>query len=218
MLNIPKESITQYSVKNIEIAASVVWDCRCYIPECENSTEQHLTPPWLAQAVPSTAHGHDNCHRYAASNSSPPTYSLDSCPSILFNHDIIEPCDAFVYENKNTIVYDVCLVKMRIHDGIRYYDNCITKVDFQFGMACSEWWRSMIGSVRMLGMMLAMPLVGFVSDLRGRRSALLISEFFKAFLGITRYFANSYTYFIISEFLEGALASGSFSCIYIICK
>ncbi|XP_026319177.1 organic cation transporter protein-like [Hyposmocoma kahamanoa] len=167
---------------------------RCHIPECENSMEQNLTPLWLAQAVPLSKYGYDNCHRFAASNSSnssAPTNSINSCPSILFDHSLIEPCEEFIYENKNTIVYD-------------------------FGLACSEWRRSMIGSVRMLGMMVAMPLVGFVSDLRGRRTALLISVFCKGSIGITRYFANSYTYFIISEFLEGALASGTFSCIYLL--
>lgn len=76
----------------------------------------------------------------------------------------------------------------------------------------------MIGSVRMVGMMMAMPIVGFVSDLRGRRAALLYSVFCKVSCGITRYFANSYTYFVITEFLEGILGSGTFSCIYIICK
>lgn len=85
-------------------------------------------------------------------------------------------------------------------------------------MACQELRRTLIGSIRTLGTFMALPITGFVSDRWGRRTALAINAFNTAWMGIVRYWANTYTGFAISQFVEAAVGSGTFSCIYILCK
>lgn len=76
-------------------------------------------------------HDYDNCHRFTARNSTSPTDSLDSCPSTLFDHDSVEPCDEYVYENKNTVVYDVCnYVSSKLEYDILDFIEITTKVEF----------------------------------------------------------------------------------------
>lgn len=88
----------------------------------------------------------------------------------------------------------------------------------QFDLACEEWQRSLIGSASTLGMMLALPLTGWVADQRGRRTALALNAFNRAWLGLARSFTHSYTGFIILEFLEAVGGNAGFACGYIIGK
>lgn len=83
-------------------------------------------------------------------------------------------------------------------------------------MACDEWRRSLIGSIRTLGTLTALPITGFISDRWGRRTALAINSFNTAWLGVLRYWANTYVGFVISQFAEATFGSGLFSCAYIL--
>ncbi|VVC90222.1 unnamed protein product, partial [Leptidea sinapis] len=71
-----------------------------------------------------------------------------------------------------------------------------------YGLACDEWRRSLIGSVRTFGTLTALPITGYISDRWGRRTALCINAFNTAWLGVTRYFADTYIGFLISEVVE----------------
>ncbi|XP_049872850.1 organic cation transporter protein-like [Pectinophora gossypiella] len=161
---------------------------RCLIPECESAGPEQFSPSWLGTAVPGTDGRLDNCQRY---NSTGIANVTDSCPADLFDQQTVVPCDQYVYEHTNTVVYD-------------------------FELACDEWRRSLIGSLRTVGMLVALPLVGLVSDYWGRRTALALTAVNTAWIGSIRYFANTYIGFIASQFLESVFGSGGYSCAYIL--
>lgn len=88
----------------------------------------------------------------------------------------------------------------------------------QYDLACDEWRRSLIGFVRTFGTLTALPITGYISDRWGRRIALTINAFNTGWIGVTRYWADTYMGFMISEFVEATFGAGVFSCIYILGK
>ncbi|XP_030020471.2 organic cation transporter protein isoform X2 [Manduca sexta] len=162
---------------------------RCLIPECETSASALFSPDWIFNAVPASGSGFDNCQRFA--NSSTSIVSSETCPAALFDNNNVIQCEEYVYENTHSVVYD-------------------------YGMACDEWRRTLIGSIRTTGTLTALPITGFVSDRWGRKTALVINAFNTAFIGATRYFADTYIGFAISEFAEAMFGSGGFSTAYIL--
>ncbi|XP_075975358.1 organic cation transporter protein-like [Anticarsia gemmatalis] len=160
---------------------------RCLIPECDND-QPEWSPDWIYNAIPPTAPT-NNCYRFA--NTSTVLDSSDTCPSGLFDTTTLLPCEEYVYENTNTVVYD-------------------------FGLACDEWRRSLIGVLRTAGTLVALPITGYISDRWGRRVALVFNCFNTAWLGFTRYWAQTYIGFVLSEFIEAVFGSGIFSCCYIL--
>ncbi|XP_049872664.1 organic cation transporter protein-like [Pectinophora gossypiella] len=164
-------------------------ETRCLIPVCENAATVEFSPSWLGNAVPLTDSGRfDNCQRFANTSATDVT---GTCPALLFNQNNVISCEEYVYANAETVVYD--------------YD-----------LACDEWRRSLIGSVRTVGVLLAMPLTGYVSDRWGRRTALVLNAVNTAWLGAIRYFANTYIGFLISQFTEAMFGAGGFNCTYIL--
>ncbi|XP_047990369.1 organic cation transporter protein-like [Leguminivora glycinivorella] len=155
---------------------------RCLIPECESSGD----PNWLTIAIPQDGGFLDNCNRFNSTLQGNTTCSADH-----FDRDVIMPCEEYVYENTDTVVYE-------------------------FNLACQEWRRSIIGSASMFGMMLALPLTGFISDRYGRRFALALNAFNHSWLGLARYWTQSYESFIAFEFLEALFGAAGFTCAYII--
>ncbi|CAG5054649.1 unnamed protein product [Parnassius apollo] len=163
---------------------------RCLIPECEdNEGSVEFAPPWILNAVPGTsATSFDGCQRYANVSA---RFRQETCPANLFNRYETVDCEEFVYQNTDTVVYD-------------------------YGLACDEWRRTLIGSVRTMGVLTALPITGFVSDRWGRRMALAISAVNTAWLGTVRYWADTYIGFLISEWAEATFGSGIFTCAYIL--
>ncbi|CAD0201597.1 unnamed protein product [Chrysodeixis includens] len=159
---------------------------RCLIPECEVEPAE-FSPYWLPNAVP----GNDNCQRFGNASSALRQVASDTCPAALFDRDTVLPCEQYVFENTHSVVYD-------------------------YGLACDEWRRSLIGTVRTFGTLTALPITGFVSDRWGRRVALTINAFNTAWLGVTRYWADTYLGFMFSEFFEATFGSGGFSSVYIL--
>ncbi|XP_047990415.1 organic cation transporter protein-like [Leguminivora glycinivorella] len=158
---------------------------RCLIPECETSPLD-FSPDWLANAIPSTDGSFDQCSRFNAS-----TPMLRTCPADIFDRNNVVPCEEYVYEHQNTVVYD-------------------------FGLACQEWLRSLIGSVHIFGTLTAMPIAGFVSDRWGRSPALAAAAFIRGCFGLVRSWTNTYVGFTILHFLQANFGFGAFSCAYIL--
>ncbi|VVC91050.1 unnamed protein product [Leptidea sinapis] len=150
----------------------------CLIPECDVVGQIEFHPEWILNAVPESGSSFDNCRRFSPVNS---TAFANTCPAHWFDRNTISECEDFVYQNTNTVVYD-------------------------YGLACDEWRRSLIGSVRTFGTLTALPITGYISDRWGRRTALCINAFNTAWLGVTRYFADTYIGFLISEITMGLLA------------
>uniref|UniRef100_A0A2H1VAT9 SFRICE_021023 n=1 Tax=Spodoptera frugiperda TaxID=7108 RepID=A0A2H1VAT9_SPOFR len=164
---------------------------RCLISECEDEPME-FAPSWLVNAVPpgSTQGSFDNCERFG--NISASRRQFDGiCPSELFDQDTRLPCDTFVYENTDSVVFD-------------------------YGLACDEWRRSLIGTVSTFGTLTALPITGYVSDRWGRRVALTINAFNTAWLGLTRYWTDTYLGFVLSQFAEATFGCGLYSSIYIL--
>ncbi|XP_073955081.1 organic cation transporter protein-like [Choristoneura fumiferana] len=160
---------------------------RCLISECESSqsSQRNFTPSWLANAVPATGNSFDNCHRYP----SRPNVS-DSCSGDQFDRDSVIECDDYVYEDKNSAI-------------------------FEFNLACDEWRPNIIGSIALFGMMVCLPITGFVADHWGRRIALSLTAFNLAWIGCLKYFADSYTSIVILTLIQNVTGMCSFSCAYI---
>ncbi|XP_049872666.1 organic cation transporter protein-like [Pectinophora gossypiella] len=163
-------------------------DTRCLIPECENPDEAVFAPSWILNAVPSEGDGFTSCERFNSSAAA----AAGTCPAALFDSTTIVECEQYVYENTNTAVYTLEL-------------------------GCDEWRRSLLGSARTAGALVALPVAGALADRWGRRTALALVAFNTAWIGLLRYFAATYIGFIISVFFESALgAGGILACGYIL--
>ncbi|XP_050348948.1 organic cation transporter protein-like [Nymphalis io] len=162
---------------------------RCLIPECEGREGATFSPSWVLNAIPASGSSFDSCQRFAASDIIS-NLTGEMCPKEMFNRDRIINCDKFVYENTYSIVYE-------------------------FKLACDEWRRTLVGSMRTLGTLAALPLIGFISDRWGRRTAIVVSSINAAWLGLTRYWVNTYTGFLVMEVVESIFGSGGFSSFYI---
>ncbi|CAK1555076.1 unnamed protein product [Leptosia nina] len=175
---------------------------RCLIPECESSDAIEFSPPWLTNAVPVTETTFDNCQRYASyvNASYVNQTSIEVCPKDLFDRRKVIPCEEFVYENTHSVVYDV-------------WPSWALDL---YGLACDEWRRTFIGSIRNIGNFIALPITGYISDRWGRRVLLAFSAMIAAVVGVTRYWADTYVGFFISQVAESTLGSGGFSCVYIL--
>lgn len=111
----------------------------------------------------------------------------------------------------------------------------------QFGLACREWLRTLVGSVRNAALPFALLLTGYVSDrydsLRlccsdlkftnliriyadmthrwGRRTAFCVFSGCAGALGLVKSFSTDYGMYVAFEFLEAALGYGFNSAGYV---
>ncbi|KAL0880515.1 hypothetical protein ABMA27_002911 [Loxostege sticticalis] len=162
---------------------------RCHIPECDLE-DPEFKPSWLLNAVPGASlNSFDNCQRY--SNKSETAIEEGICPAAWFNQHQLQSCERHLYQNSETIVHE-------------------------FEMACNEWRRSMVGSIRNCGAVFVQIITGFISDRWGRRTALVFNVFNAAWIGILRSFSNNYMTYVILEFVSCALGGATFSCSHII--
>lgn len=160
---------------------------RCAVPECDGPNPEY-SPDWITNAVPATASGIDNCNRYVNATS---VISHDGlCPASLFDRDIIVPCDSYVYERTNTMVYD-------------------------FNIECQEWLRALPGTLNSAGGMVALVLAGFISDRLGRRVSIVFFSFNVALMGVIRAFSVNFAMYTALQFMQTAIGGGAFSAAYI---
>lgn len=162
---------------------------RCAVPECDGQ-EPEYSPTWIKNAVPTTDSGFDNCYRFAANNVSGASAG-DLCPVSLFDRDTIVPCDGYVYERTNTIVYD-------------------------YGIECKEWLRALPGTLNSAGGMVALVLAGVISDRFGRRMSIVFFCFNIALVGLIRAFSVNFAMYTALQFMQTAIGGGSFSAAYIL--
>ncbi|XP_014357044.2 organic cation transporter protein isoform X2 [Papilio machaon] len=113
-----------------------------------------------------------------------------SCAREDYHHRDTLECDVFVYENYDTIYAE-------------------------FGLACSEWRRTLVGSVRNAALPLALLLTGHVSDRWGRRTAFCVFSGCAGTLGLLKSFSLNYYMYVALEFLEAALGYGFGSAAYV---
>ncbi|KAL0880508.1 hypothetical protein ABMA27_002905 [Loxostege sticticalis] len=160
------------------------------IPSSVTSTCQSSPSAWLLNAIPGVSlDSFDSCQRFANATAAP-AHGEDVYPAAWFDRGQVEKCDRHLYYNTDTIVYD-------------------------FDLGCDEWRRSLVGSLVVAGLMVAMPITGFVSDRWGRRTALVFNATNTAWIGLLRYFCNSYIMFVMLEFAQNVFGAGAFSTAYI---
>ncbi|GBP74445.1 Organic cation transporter protein [Eumeta japonica] len=109
-----------------------------------------------------------------------------------------------------------CIIGLLGWNRISDRKGCGLMEEEELGLECDEWRRTLIGTVRTLGTIPVLPLTGYVSDRWGRRTALVLNGFNTAWLGLLRYWANTYAGFLVSQFVEAALGAGGFSSAYIL--
>ncbi|XP_034829225.1 organic cation transporter protein-like isoform X2 [Maniola hyperantus] len=163
---------------------------RCWIPECNETSKEHkYDPEWILNAVPQTSSGFSSCQRFAFRTLG--AYgTLDSCPAVLFDQTKIEECQGYVYEKSNSVVFD-------------------------FDLGCRDWLRAFAGTLNSIGILLAMPITGYMSDRFGRRFALVVNVFNLSLIGLIKAFSVNYTMYMILQIVQTTLGAGTFSSAYI---
>ncbi|KAJ0183562.1 hypothetical protein K1T71_001538 [Dendrolimus kikuchii] len=163
---------------------------RCLIPQCDGENPEYA-PSWVLNAIPGTSEtSFGSCEKYDNSTNQVPVQE-GTCPATLFDTSRTVECQSYVYENQLSVVYD-------------------------FDLACDEWRRSQIGSIRTIGTLLVLPITGYISDRWGRRVALTINAFNTGWIGLVRSFVNSYEWFLALEVIESTLGAGAYSSCYIL--
>lgn len=166
---------------------------RCFVPECDDTTEstQKFAPDWIHNAIPKTDSGgiHD-CVRYMPINYTN-IIEQEYCPASLFDKRRTIECESYVYERKNSAVYD-------------------------FNLECNEWLRTMTNLFTTLGSIVGLPFTSYVSDRWGRKLVVLLGIFFLGFIAIIRAFSFNYPMYVAFQFFGTALGGGAFSSAYIL--
>ncbi|XP_049873283.1 solute carrier family 22 member 16-like isoform X2 [Pectinophora gossypiella] len=191
----------------ITLAGHAVWGRRmcernvaCLNRACSDAESQSVTfdlevidfnNNWVSNAIPKTSSGSlDNCRRFVQNVSYIPS-SNDFCPATMFDQQIITECEEYIYENRNTVVYD-------------------------FGLACNEWGRTSISTMSALATFISLPLTGFISDRWGRKTAFTITVFSSSVFGLARYWCTSYHIFIILGFASTIFNGGYYPTAFIL--
>ncbi|CAG5054688.1 unnamed protein product [Parnassius apollo] len=176
LLCLPTLLSAMYSFNYVFVAEQVPF--RCVVPECEGVGASFGNTSTLALLSP------EPCRRYAPLSDAPTCLRED------FHLNNTIKCEAFIYENQNTIYAE-------------------------FGLACREWLRTLVGSVRNAALPLALLLTGYTSDRWGRLTAFCIFSACAGVLGLIKSFSVNYQMYIALEFLEAALGYGFGSAAYV---
>lgn len=89
-------------------------------------------------------------------------------------------------------------------------------LSFQFDLACQEWKRSLVGTVHNVGMLISLPIMGYVSDRYGRRAALITSGVGAGVLGLCKSFVASYHAYLFAEFIETVLGASVYPSAFVL--
>ncbi|XP_045769128.1 organic cation transporter protein-like isoform X1 [Maniola jurtina] len=103
----------------------------------------------------------------------------------------LRPCDHWLYASSDTIVAE-------------------------FDMACQEWKRTLVGTIHNVGMLVSLPIIGYISDRWGRKRALVLSCTLVGAIGSLKAFSVSYEMYVVVEFLETVAGASAFPAAYIL--
>ncbi|XP_053604472.1 organic cation transporter protein-like isoform X2 [Plodia interpunctella] len=107
-----------------------------------------------------------------------------------FTEDL-QPCDQWLYASWDTIVAE-------------------------FNLACQEWKRTLVGTIHNVGMLVSLPILGYISDRWGRKRALILSCTLVGAIGSLKAFSVSYEMYVVIEFLETVAGASAFPAAYIL--
>ncbi|XP_060801640.1 organic cation transporter protein-like isoform X2 [Amyelois transitella] len=103
----------------------------------------------------------------------------------------LRPCDQWLYASWDTIVAE-------------------------FNLACQEWKRTLVGTIHNVGMLVSLPILGYISDRWGRKRALILSCTLVGAIGSLKAFSVSYEMYVVIEFLETVAGASAFPAAYIL--
>ncbi|KAM3958228.1 organic cation transporter protein-like [Aphomia sociella] len=104
-------------------------------------------------------------------------FANDTCKSV---NSSVEYCTEWVYDNPYSFVAE-------------------------FGLACQEWKRTLVGTIHSFGYMVGLLIVGPMSDRLGRKPSVVITGILGGVFGVARSFTTQYWIYIAFEFLEAAI-------------
>ncbi|XP_034829191.1 solute carrier family 22 member 6-like [Maniola hyperantus] len=160
---------------------------RCHVPECEDNST-------LRGPVPAPAWAPDWAG-WALPPESPECRRRaargGACSRAAFDNATELECEDFVYQHHGSIVAE-------------------------FDLACQEWKRTLVGTVHNVGMLVSLPIMGYVSDKWGRRAALVASGAGAGALGLCKSLAGSYPAYLALEFLETALGASVYPAAFVL--
>ncbi|XP_030020969.2 organic cation transporter protein [Manduca sexta] len=113
-----------------------------------------------------------------------------TCLPTSFDNNTIA-CDQFVYQQGSSIVGE-------------------------FGLACEEWKRTLVGTVHNVGMLISLPLIGWLSDRYGRRAALVVSGCGAGIVGVCKSFTSSYGAYLLAELLETVAGASVYPAAFVL--
>ncbi|RVE41008.1 hypothetical protein evm_014342 [Chilo suppressalis] len=187
LLFIPVYVAALYATNYVFLAADVPY--RCLISECELSNSTEFKPSWVEGALPAESGRQQRCYRRTLSDQSSPD-DHGGCLQEMFS-DQLQPCEQWLYASRDTIVSE-------------------------FNLACQEWKRTLVGTVHNIGMLVSLPILGYISDRWGRKRALVLSCTLVGAIGSLKAFSISYEMYIIIEFLETVAGASAFPAAYIL--
>lgn len=86
----------------------------------------------------------------------------------------------------------------------------------EFNLACQEWKRTLVGTIHNIGMLVSLPIFGYISDRWGRKLALILSCTLLGAVGSLKAFSINYEMYVIIEFLETVAGASAFPAAYIL--
>ncbi|XP_060801641.1 solute carrier family 22 member 6 [Amyelois transitella] len=192
LLALPVALTGLYNTNYVFLAAPTEY--RCIVAQCED---------WPAAATPGevSSEAWQPAWRPWALPPAAPARPDDACLQFRatgpgcgpadFDNTTLVSCDRFLYRTRSSIVAE-------------------------FGLACAEWKRALVGTVHNVGMLISLPIIGFISDRWGRRAALVTSAVGAGLLGLVKSFVNSYYTYLLAELAETILGASVYPAAFVL--
>ncbi|XP_061714575.1 solute carrier family 22 member 3-like isoform X1 [Cydia pomonella] len=210
-----------YAINYVFLAADVPY--RCVVPECEAHNSTDFSAAWTVAALPE----HGRAHRCSRRVPLDPTLPCEA--NSAFSEDVVA-CDQWLYASANTIVTEVSSFSVFPSTPPSPANSAISEdvvacnqwlyasantIVTEFNLACQEWKRTLVGTIHNIGMLVSLPILGYVSDRWGRKTALILSCVLVGAIGSLKAFSVSYEMYVIVEFLETVAGASAFPAAFI---
>ncbi|XP_022121647.2 solute carrier family 22 member 6 [Pieris rapae] len=163
---------------------------RCVVPECEGGDGVDGRPESAVWAHATRAWG-----EWALLPDEPchrPRPLTTHCrDATAFDNTTLLPCDRHLYSHSATIVSE-------------------------FDLGCQEWKRTLVGTIHNVGMLVSLPIMGYVSDRWGRRAALVGSGAGAGLFGLAKSFVTSYPTYLVMEFSETVFGASVYPAAFVL--